>query len=1766
MRHFARWAAAAVAAATLAAATAEAADKGGKGTRPGTAARAKAPKRPAPPAPPAAPFEPIRWPAEPGDADVRRMAAAAAELANTRAAMADMLARRQAADAAREAGVDLVLDLTGALTSCANFQMRPPPITAPQWRSIEGQSLDRIGGMRQEYAPASEDARFTFARRAGRWHGPKIGMLSSKFRELFHPAGCDAAGLEADEKGVGGTFALTWAHGDFRYDMHFSGEGCGTHTPEFRSVCYRGGQYWPDWWVGPRERMQPSRQRFTLRAGRRRGWLLAARFLEPNAMPVGESALKGEVHAWIEDGQVRRGYVCNLTIHHGWDNTPHPIASVASWRAQAGRLEAELRIEAGKSAATYRLSAALSCPDAGRLAGTVAAATAKGQARWTAEGTLYRAFAGTYDSDGQDGRWRRDLVAGVAPAAEDAAKLPDRAIAPDAAPKDLFAAALDLYRDIAALDWALREYPMSLAEALRGIREGTDDRYTYWPITLEWHWRATRRRLLPAATDDMHKALAASLGPAAGGPATYLEGLARIARAALADRKAGTSPVAGAAQLADPDFGPFAGWGAAERAPSGGNVLAEPGDKDVPPWRIVGDWSCFGFIPRCYSFDTIPYLPEIGMDAVPIEAGGKLKLGSAARIAHGDAGVHLWQWRADPGAADGLVTIPLQCLLSREQRGRWGGAKATGVGGETLDFYYHNLATWYATTTVHADKPGRAWLAVKINWDGRLWVNGTLVWRAGRGHSPNRVAVIPVDLKAGVNRLTVCCSPRPTEDGNSGNFGSLVFKYGQRAFGSFAVWLCRGPEPRSAEAVAAARKEEDAADRARAGAIAARGMRGRRGDGSGCYGDANPPLAWDIDNGINVRWKAALPTDDAEPVIVARRLFVTTRDGELACLDADSGKLLWRRKPDVAGAGPVEETPYPPDAATSSFARSSRMWAGGEPAGSRENARPPSALARSCLTPLADARRVRMHDPRGRVACFDHDGRQVWARAVEAQVPRIVEGGYVTSRVVPPTHPAVVGPRLVAAVGAGLAAYDLDRGTELWRRQTLDYNGHFAVMDFGDGPAQQLVLLSSGEVLDAATGRTLVARAVPLMPDSTCQPVVAGRIAYFNTCSSAARFWTDRRGRLCCRLLWDSPTDIRQRQIDQNHGHRNGADEPDFFGQSTGAFPPTPVLHNGLLYVHRAELNSIGHGPQNSMRLQTYDAATGCAVAQRYGLLLNAMRPGSSTVVAGAYAFLASEGAVIEGDYPGFPHGVPMIAVTTAEDQPRRIAASRGLATLAPPVFAGRRIYLAGADQVVCIERPEALGDRFSDYEVAALKDGLFAHEIGRRPDAGDDIAVPPPTGLKVGGGVPAVPLVSGRTPNRWLFAGPFEVDEKADVFADRGGAAKVHPEAGQKVAYTAADGKRAARTFVVLSADGDKGRTGGADRPIIDAAYAGALGNRRLVGGVNFAAAAGRKYNTTCYLYSVLDVAEAGRYRVETVVGRIRNTDLYLAGTRVEHGTVVDLGRGRYPLMVRAAIATCGNWEPIEWAIQFRRLPSGAPPPPRPLDEPLPAGLRAPVAPLLLGGGLPPALLGAWPLPAHGRDDPPKALAALPGGVPAAGMSIDLDGRKVELRPVPTEALTPARTGLDRLLFNTAQPIAAYRLEPKALFADGLPSRGLFFALVELRRPVTVEFSRPEDCRFWLSGREIRDCEVIRLQAGLYTLLLECTATADNVGQSILPALSEVADPAMAQQCWLARVRRNEPLLRAIAASGPRGRYAREALDALTPDKAEGPLPTKGR
>lgn len=244
----------------------------------------------------------------------RRMQTAVEDLAKSRVALAELWQRRAMADAAKTSlNPDVLLDIHEGFVSYDNNVVRPMHNTAPQWSDLDGQSLDRVRNMMQEYEPGREDMLVRFTCHGGVWQMPQVGMLNTKTLQGTHFLGCRDARFQWTDTSFTGQFGLITMRGDRRFQMHFSGETSNVSVPEFRhnrhNVC---GVFWPDWWVGPRERQQPWTQLFAINAGKRVGWILSAT-LRNDKLADGSPALglltgDCEIYAWIENARMQRGY------------------------------------------------------------------------------------------------------------------------------------------------------------------------------------------------------------------------------------------------------------------------------------------------------------------------------------------------------------------------------------------------------------------------------------------------------------------------------------------------------------------------------------------------------------------------------------------------------------------------------------------------------------------------------------------------------------------------------------------------------------------------------------------------------------------------------------------------------------------------------------------------------------------------------------------------------------------------------------------------------------------------------------------------------------------------------------------------------------------------------------------------------------------------------------------------------------------------------------------------------------------------------------------------------------------------------------------------------------------------------------------------------------------------------------------------------------------------------------------------------------------
>jgi hypothetical protein len=174
------------------------------------------------------------------------------------------------------------------------------------------------------------------------------------------------------------------------------------------------------------------------------------------------------------------------------------------------------------------------------------------------------------------------------------------------------------------------------------------------------------------------------------------------------------------------------------------------------------------------------------------------------------------------------------------------------------------------------------------------------------------------------------------------------------------------------------------------------------------------------------------------------------------------------------------------------------------------------------------------------------------------------------------------------------------------------------------------------------------------------------------------------------------------------------------------------------------------------------------------------------------------------------------------------------------------------------------------------------------------------PPALEVGEGVPVVQWKPEDTNSNagsdnicpWLLAGPVTEAADADAFAESGGIAAARPKTGTRAG---------------------------------DAEFRSLPTNCLIKGSVDLKKALEGKSLRSCYLYCVLDVPEAGYFRLEvTGMKGVQRRKLYVNGHAMEPKDYIHLAPGRYPVLARLWIEPVGGWEPLMFWAKLVKRPEG--------------------------------------------------------------------------------------------------------------------------------------------------------------------------------------------------------------------------------------------------
>lgn len=574
---------------------------------------------------------------------------------------------------------------------------------------------------------------------------------------------------------------------------------------------------------------------------------------------------------------------------------------------------------------------------------------------------------------------------------------------------------------------------------------------------------------------------------------------------------------------------------------------------------------------------------------------------------------------------------------------------------------------WFAQTRITSDKARMANLAVEANDFAKCWVNGKLVWVDEEKHYRYRArgrTVVPVALEAGENEVVF----RVHRDRR---VSWLRVALG----GKNAVEQQRGEMPQQVL-------------------------------NPHIYRDATPPLAWDLDKGINVAWREEAYGGGTRPVVWGDALLVTSGSNRLHCVDAATGRERW-----AAEIGGVD--------------------------GSKDAA---------IYVPIVLRDRIYAHGSSGTLACVDASGKVAWT--VETKLGRARVHGWDRTIVV---HGMISGdwPNVKIDPKAkerpsGVLIVNADSG-KVEHQQVIEDRFHESLSQLvilRNGSEESPVLVAGARyLLDVAAKRLIGPLDVDLPPGAGSPGGAAGYGAA-KACgfsfNAEGIFWTTQEQSAGLRL-W------RAKDGRIGYGHRW---ESNYEHGGFGSFYMPCLATEKLLFTWSPVLERGPHCPNPRLELTVQDAATGRPLNRLKPALegvLHAINP----VIAGRYILCSDSGG---GPFaPMQTHGQLLIA--TADEQLQAI--NRNLievGTKAAPVAAGNRLFLRGPKSLACIEVKTEEGRRYQTQQVA--RTALIA--IGGDPRSSRMRAIAPLAGLAPSAKRPVGKLQDGRATDAWVGAGPF--------------------------------------------------------------------------------------------------------------------------------------------------------------------------------------------------------------------------------------------------------------------------------------------------------------------------------------------------------------------------------------------------------------------------
>ncbi len=301
---------------------------------------------------------------------------------------------------------------------------------------------------------------------------------------------------------------------------------------------------------------------------------------------------------------------------------------------------------------------------------------------------------------------------------------------------------------------------------------------------------------------------------------------------------------------------------------------------------------------------------------------------------------------------------------------------------------------------------------------------------------------------------------------------------------------------------------------------------GWRGDGTGQYAPATPPTKWSAKE--NILWKTEVGAGSSAPVLAGNRIFVTAEPDLLVCVDADSGKELWRKAHKITDfPAAIEKQP---------------------------NQRP-NEYGDANPAPVSDGKSVWAFFGPGIVACYDMDGMTRWINWFDFR--RNTQYARTAS-------PVLIGDRLLVHFGP-LVCLEASTGKVLWKNDSAKATyGTSALARIGD---VDIIITPGGHAVRLTDGKTL---ASDLGHCTYTSPIVHGRIIYFMDKSISAI---------------ELPEKLPEKSTDEIEGKEL------WFEDLTGDFYSSPILLEGKIYTvdRSAELFIIESATGKTLSKTTLD-------------------------------------------------------------------------------------------------------------------------------------------------------------------------------------------------------------------------------------------------------------------------------------------------------------------------------------------------------------------------------------------------------------------------------------------------------------------------------------------------------------------------------------------------------------------------------------------------